>query len=144
MVDFGLSGLGIVQESDGSSGRSAVRYNCLKFLLLAKWTSLYIITGSKACWKEVAGPVHLSGDCLLHSSPQCMAVEPARTLSFGVFQLNLSSLRLCNLKGSAALPRLFCLENWWRGFFRICEDLSHGLWTSALKICIGHCVDCEC
>lgn len=107
MADFGLSRLGIDQESDRSSGRSAVKYNCLKFLLLAKWTSLYIITGSKACWKEAAGPVHLPGDCLLHSSPQCLAVvlEPAQTLSFGVFQLNLSRLRLCShFQGFFAVP----------------------------------------
>lgn len=92
MVDFGLSGLGTVQESDGSSGRSAVRYNCLKFLLLARKNISVLVTGSEACWKEAAGPVHLSEDCLLHSSLQCLAVmlEPARTLSFGVFQLNLS------------------------------------------------------
>lgn len=126
MADFGLSRLGIVQESDRSSGRSAVKYNCLKFLLLAKWTSLYIVTGSKACWKEAAGPVHLSGDCLLHSSSQCWAVvlEPARTLSFGVFQLNLSRLRLCShFQGFFA-----CLESQWRGFFKIHENLSSG-WT---------------
>lgn len=101
VAGFGPSGLGIAQESGGSSGRSAVTSSCpIFFFCLQSKHLCTILTGSKTCGKkQLAQYICVGIDFFYNTGPGSGGVSLLRHIkSFLLFQLSpyKSIQRLCS------------------------------------------------
>lgn len=142
MADFGQSGLGIAQESGGSSGRSAVTSNCLIFFFYLQSKHLCtILTASKTCGKKQLAQCICLGIVVFYSTvPGSGVVSLLRHMKiFLLFQLSpyKTIWRLCSHFQALFWVHRESVEKFFQDMWGLVKqlDCEFLLWKSAQALC---------